>query len=402
MSEDAPYCAAPDVLAQLPFPTQPLPTAEAIARSGARHHHLIIACAAIADDAACQQALRDLALPALDGLLRRLPHRHTDTAAEDSPIPPHERAAARALGLDAACPPWAALAAAATTTDPTGSSAAAPTPPTLPVETGDEPVAWLTPCHWLIGADQVRMDDPQRLALDAPAARALHAVLAPWFAQDGLHLVLDAADPLRWRVHGRALAGLQCASLDRTALRDLRPWMPSPRTAAAIHRLHSEVQMLLYTHPFNDAREAAGLPPVNAFWLHGCAALPAQSSTPAALPAVLHAVPELRPLALRQQWAPWRRAWQQADAGPLARFAALLPHIAAAGGRATLTLCGERAACSFSTHALHGPGYGPTGADADAARHDGPWPQTPQTPGLWLRLQRWLRPVRFASLHQKL
>lgn len=395
MSADDPHCATPDVLAQLPFPTQPLPTPEAIARTGARHHHLIIACAAMADDAACQQALHDLALPALDGLLRRLPHQHTDTATEDSPIPPHERAAARALGLDAACPPWAALAAiTAVTATPTDSSEAAP-----PAPPKDEPVAWLTPCHWLIGADQVRMDDPLHLGLDAPAARALHAVLAPWFAQDGLHLALDAADPLRWRVHGRALAGLQCASLDRAALRDLRPWMPSPRTAATIHRLHSEVQMLLYTHPFNDAREVAGLPPVNAFWLHSCAALPVQRSTPDGLPAVLHAVPDLRPLALRQQWAPWRRAWQQTDAGPLAEFAALLPHIAAAGGRATLTLCGERAACSFSTHALHGPGYEPTGADADTARHDGP---SPQTHSLWLRLQRWLRPVRFASLHQKL
>lgn len=54
----------------------------------------------------------------------------------------------------------------------------------------------------------------------------------------------------------------------------------------ALQRLHSEAQMLLYSHPFNDAREARGLPPVNGFWPHGAGAL-AQGATPIPTPILL-------------------------------------------------------------------------------------------------------------------
>lgn len=53
-------------------------------------------------------------------------------------------------------------------------------------------------------------------------------------------------------------------------LRDASRWLPQTQP---FQRLHSEAQMLLYSHPFNDAREARGLPPVNGFWLHGAGAL---------------------------------------------------------------------------------------------------------------------------------
>ena len=51
----------------------------------------------------------------------------------------------------------------------------------------------------------------------------------------------------------------------------------------------------------------------------------------------------LRQAALRQDWAAWQQAWQQAEAGPIAQ---LLAHVRA-GGQATLTLCGEAQALHF-------------------------------------------------------
>lgn len=325
----------------------PFPTAHA-AGPDAAHHHLLIACAAMPENG-CQQHLRQLALPRLDGLLALLTPAAVETVSEHDPIPPHERAAARILGTTPDAPAWAALTQAHDA--PHDAPAITPTA---------HPSAWFTPCHWAVGADQVRMTDPATLGLDAAEAEALHAILAPWFAQDGLSLVVHT--PTRWRITGAALEGVRCASLDRVLLRDVRPWLPPPTTARTLHRLHSEVQMLLYTHPFNDARTARGLPAINAFWLHGNG-LPPESIPPTSAPAsqpthappaairpvVLHAIDTLRQTALRQQWSAWQQAWLDADAGPLAAWAARIPAIVHAGGSATLTLCGERAARSFTT-----------------------------------------------------
>ena len=148
---------------------------------------------------------------------------------------------------------------------------------------------------------------------------------------------MQVLEPLLWRVSGAPLAGLSTASLDRVLLRDASRWLPQTQP---FQRLHSEAQMLLYSHPFNDAREARGLPPVNGFWLHGAGAL-AQGATPIPTPILL--IDGLRQAALRQDWAAWKQAWQQAEAGPIAQ---LLAHVRA-GGQATLTLCGEAQALHF-------------------------------------------------------
>ncbi len=282
--------------------------------------HLLIALAA-SPAPGCQDVLRTLQLPHLERLLARLGAPAIDAGTEADFSPPHERALARHLGLPAdtdGTTPWAAWHAQA-----------AP---------GDA-CAFVTPCHWQIGADHVTMPDPDRLGLDADGSRALLDILAPWFAQDGITLGCDPAQPTRWLARGAPLADLACASLDRVIGRDVRAWMPDAGRARLLHRLHSEMQMLLYTHPFNDERAARGLPPVNAFWLHGAGALPALPA-PAPLPQMPLA---LRDAALHEDWHAWGQGWRALDAGPVAQLAA---HIAG-GGRARLTLCGERSALSW-------------------------------------------------------
>ena len=304
------------------LPALPLPFA-ASPIAAAPHHHLVLPYAAM-QDASCQHVLQNLPLPHLEQLLQALSPAQADEGHEDHPIPPHERAVATAWGLNPLQPAWAALAQGMT----------------------DAACAWLTPCHWTAGPDQVRMDDPAALQLDMDDAQALHALLQPWFAEDGL--TLEIVQPHLWCVSGAALAQLQTASMDRVLLRDVTPWMPSAQTARSLHRLHSEVQMLLYTNRFNEHRAERGLPPINAFWLHGAGLL-----APAALAHArqcqshmqLQLCDDLRQTALRQDWPAWKLAWLAADAGPVA---ALVQHIAQ-GGKATLTLCGEHHARSFDT-----------------------------------------------------
>ena len=312
--------------------------------------HLIIPYAAHPSDA-CRQALQNLRLPHLDALLQRLTLQDNTQSPDDALSAPHERAQARALGLPDGDgrTPWAAweLHQRGRTQDALHSA-----------------WAFVTPCHWQVRTDHVTLSDPAALQLDEAASRALLEVLAPWFAQDGVTLHYDS--PTRWLAQGDTLADLVTASVERVLHRDVSHWLPGEHKAHPMRRLHSEMQMLLYTHPWNDAREAQGLPPVNAFWVHGAGALaqaPASTDAPDMPTTLLEA-------ALREDWRAWAEAWRALDAGPVAHLA---DHVAR-GGSARLTLCGERSAMT--------------------------WHTAPR--GLGQRIQSLFRPRRFADVREQL
>lgn len=303
----------------------------------------------------CQQALQGLALPHLDRLLARLsPHTaQTDTGEETSFTPPHERALARALGLsfDDGRTPWAAWHRHQQGQPAHGQA-----------------WAFITPCQWHVSTDHITLRDPDSLGLDEAASRVLLAIVAPWFAEDGIALHYD--QPTRWLASGALFDGLATASLERVLLRDVRPWMPEPRAAQAartLHRLHSEMQMLLYTHAFNDERAARGLPVVNSFWVHGTGPLPTPAPTPTTAPTV---PTTLRDAALREDWRTWATAWAALDSGPVAD----LLRQSESGAPVQLTLCGERNAQGF---------------------HSAPR-------GLAQRIQGFFRPQRFMDLRNQL
>ena len=284
--------------------------------------HLLIPYAASASEG-CQQTLATLDLPHLDRLLARLAAdpAHSSTAEETSFSTPHERALAQALGLTAedGRPPWAAWYRQQRGEAVSGQA-----------------WAFVTPCQWQVTTDHVTLRDPEALGLDEESSRVLLAIVSPWFTEDGIHLHYD--QPTRWLAEGPLFADLATASLDRVLLRDVRAWMPDAARARTLHRLHSEMQMLLYTHAFNDARAERGLPTVNSFWVHGAGTLPA--STPAPAPQMPLA---LRDAALHEDWRAWGAAWRALDAGPVAE----LLRQAEQGSAVRLTLCGERAALAF-------------------------------------------------------
>lgn len=202
---------------------------------------------------------------------------------------------------------------------------------------GNAAWAFITPCQWQVTTDHITLHDPAHLGLDEAASRELLAIVAPWFAEDGITLHYD--QPTRWLASSPLFATLATASLERVQGRDVRAWMPNAREARTLHRLQSEMQMLLYTHPFNDARSAQGLLPVNAFWVHGAGRL--HATAPSGVPVQVEDA--LRAPALRQDWAAWASAWAALDAGPLARLHAQM----ARGTPVQLTLCGQRSAITW-------------------------------------------------------
>jgi hypothetical protein len=301
--------------------------------------HLLITHASALSDS-CRHTLEDLNLPQLAALLSRLEPTMRSEADEFSLSTPHERALAQALGL--AGPdgglPWAAHLAAQDG-----------------IETGDISWGLLTPAHWHVGVNQVTMLDPEALGLDEAESREFLEVLRPLFESEGWALVWGA--PTRWYAAHESLTELPTASLDRVIGRNVDAWMPDDAQARVLRRLQQEVQMLLYTHPLNERREARGLLPVNSFWLSGCGPQQAAKADPQ-----LVVETRLRAGLMNDDWAAWAQAWRELDVGPVREALGALR----AGQPVRLTLCGERSAQSFE----------------------------PATRGLWQQLRSRLSPVQ--------
>ncbi|KAF1023334.1 MAG: hypothetical protein GAK30_00537 [Paracidovorax wautersii] len=257
--------------------------------------------------------------PNLSRLLRLL--QPTERIALDafSPALPYEVAVARANGLPdtPGHTPWAAFE----------------------TRTLGQPCAWIQACHWQIGMDHLLMGDPTDLALSADESQSLLNAMAPLWAEDGITLQASAL-PGTWLARGEPLRGLPSVSLQRLIGRDVSYWVSGPgpsAQAARLRRLLSEMQMLFYTLPANEAREQRGQLPVNAFWITGAGELDALPAPGTHQPVVEN---RLTLAAQRRDAAAHASAWQAVDS---TSCAALLTQ-AQSGSPVRLTLCGERAA----------------------------------------------------------
>lgn len=255
--------------------------------------------------------------PHLDALLAAMEPAGRIEVGKDDPSSPRELAVARAIGLpgEAGHIPWAA--------HETGTYGAA--------------CAWIQPCHWRVGADHVLLLPLEDLALDEATSRALLAAMEPYFTEDGITLAYRR--PGAWLATGALFANLPTVSPDRATGMRLTPAAFGAGNAT-LRRLQNEMQMLLYTHAANEAREARGLPPVNSFWVSGAGVL--ERPIPPA-PGV-QVESRLATGAARTDPAAHAQAWAEVDADTCAALLAQLE----AGGDVQLTLCGERAAQSFT------------------------------------------------------
>jgi hypothetical protein len=183
--------------------------------------------------------------------------------------------------------------------------------------------------------DQVVMQDPSALHLSDAESQGLLQAMQPFLQEDGLTVQWHSA--LLWHASGAVFADMQAVSLDRVVGENVKPWITNGHMPPSLQRLQSEMQMLLYNHPINDARMAQGRCTVNSFWVHGAGALP-QPRSPQPAPEV-RLIDELRAPAQQGDVPAWLAAWQHIDAQHLA------PLTAHSGLR--LTLCSERAAHTY-------------------------------------------------------
>ena len=288
--------------------------------------HLLIPFSAVSSEAAAKH-LQDLKLPHLRQLLDTLTLVDSDIGSDESFSPPHERALAKAHSLPVVDGyiPWAAQEAAK-----------------LGLKDADSVAwGWVSLCNYFVGTGSMTLEDPAQLRVTEAESRQLLTDMTPYFVEDGI--TLHYVEPTRWLAAGAPLQSIPTASLDRVVGRNLDAWQPEggpPGKAAKLRRLQNEMQMLLYTHTVNDARNRARAAVINSIWLHGTGELAIsveEVSTNISTPR------SLADAAFREDWAAWAQAWQALDATVCAD---VLKRVQA-GEPVTLTLCGERSALTY-------------------------------------------------------
>lgn len=319
------------------------------------NHHLIIAFANCSAPG-WAQAMKSLptgSLKNLEKLMQGMKPLPLETGDAQSLSMPHERVLARELGLQpdsAGAPlgliPWAALQASQQMAgnhggDSTNSSKA---------------WAFVTPCNWRMGREQATLTDPAALALTPAESQTLMAAMQPYFAGDGI--TLHYAAPATWLAEGELFRTVPTASLERVLGRSVDAWLPPTQSpqAKTLRRLQNEMQMLLYTHPLNDARSARREPTVNSIWISGTGALNGAKPLPNR-PTGLKLAQNLASAVMADDWSAYAQAWQALDAGPIAELLAVQSGTASGVEKAgkvskqavSLSLCSETSAQTFVT-----------------------------------------------------
>ncbi|WP_283149582.1 hypothetical protein [Silvimonas soli] len=134
---------------------------------------------------------------------------------------------------------------------------------------GAEPGYWLRadPVHLHVGRDQLSLQDGRSFDITQADADALISSLNGLFKDDGYEFF--APTPQRWYLRLPLDPQLRCTPIDAVIGRNIDPFLPKGPDALQWHRALNEIQMLFYTNPVNDQREARGEPSINSIWLWG-------------------------------------------------------------------------------------------------------------------------------------
>jgi len=124
--------------------------------------------------------------------------------------------------------------------------------------------------------DRIVLTDNSTLNLSQPEADALAASIGQHFGDALCPIPLQ---PQRWYMAFPHPPQLTTTPLSVATGRDIDLLLPQAADAMRFRTLLNELQMLLFAHPVNQAREARGDLPVNSLWLWGGGNKPAMPKT---------------------------------------------------------------------------------------------------------------------------
>jgi hypothetical protein len=125
---------------------------------------------------------------------------------------------------------------------------------------------WLRadPVHLHLQRNQLLLAGVQ---VSCEEAAAFCASLNVHFAGQGMEFF--APHPQRWYVRMDTLPRIRTMPLSQVIGGDVRGTLPTGEEAKRWHQVLNEIQMLLHSHPLNEARDARGAVPINSVWLWG-------------------------------------------------------------------------------------------------------------------------------------
>ncbi len=128
-----------------------------------------------------------------------------------------------------------------------------------------------TPIAAALGLTDLTPLDPAATSLDTQESRALCEAADQHLSVDGVRL--SFVDKNTWLVTCANEISVLTEHADWLIGEPLRPNLPRGKDARLVERWMNELQMLLFSHPVNAAREERGLPPINVVWLWGYGSL---------------------------------------------------------------------------------------------------------------------------------
>ena len=151
---------------------------------------------------------------------------------------------------------------------------------TLAADGGPHEGNWLRadPVHQRVDRNALVLHDCAVLALSAAESGAAIDALNAFFRADGLEFIAPSIE--RWYVRVPEGEVPRTVPLDAAVGRNPYGMLPAGGTRLKWRSIFSEAQMLLAGLPFNAAREAQGLPTLNAVWFWGEGAWPASLPRP--------------------------------------------------------------------------------------------------------------------------
>ncbi|MDO8313464.1 MAG: hypothetical protein Q7T25_16155, partial [Sideroxyarcus sp.] len=130
-----------------------------------------------------------------------------------------------------------------------------------------EPGCWLRadPVHVRLQREQVVL--LPNVTVSADESVQFCASLNEHFAGQGM--TFFAPHPQRWYVRLNESPDITTVPLSQAAGRNIHGNLPTGAGALRWHQIFNEIQMLLFAHPLNEAREARGEATINSVWFWG-------------------------------------------------------------------------------------------------------------------------------------
>jgi Uncharacterized protein conserved in bacteria len=153
-------------------------------------------------------------------------------------------------------------------------------PVTLMADGGDPGSAyWLRadPVHLRATRDKLMLADSGAFSISQLEAEACATAFNAHFQADGM--TLYPLRPDRWYLKLDHTPQLVTQPVSAVTGKHVDPYLPTDADGLKWHRLYNEIQMLFFSLPINDAREARGEMTINSLWLWGGGTLATTSSS---------------------------------------------------------------------------------------------------------------------------